>query len=144
MVIEECLVDPLAATEAFGRTVPEFDVLFAQFPAETDFFTAVKGREVDQSNVEILDFEANLSDLVENLFQAGAGGVDTGAEAGVLVAVDIHAAHHGNLAIDTIDLFARPVVLLLQLQGLAQKAVGGRNELARLIESEIARHCEQF
>src|SRR5438105_3436078 len=62
-------IDGLASGEAFILTVIIADAVLAQFPAKINFFVVDDRREIEQTDIEILDYAAGFENTVERTFQ---------------------------------------------------------------------------
>jgi hypothetical protein len=60
MMLEKLLIDRLTAAKALVNAMPESNALVAQLPAKINFFAVELSGEVDQADVQILDYASEL------------------------------------------------------------------------------------
>src|SRR5260370_4852981 len=70
MVLENLLIDGLAATKSLLNAVPESDAGLAQLPAKINLLAVELSGEVDETDIQILHEASVLVDFFERLFQA--------------------------------------------------------------------------
>jgi hypothetical protein len=72
--------DGFSAGEAAFDFVPVADGRFVGFPAKKDFAAFVEAGEIEQGARGILEFDADLGDFVDELFEAFGGAIEVRLE----------------------------------------------------------------
>ena len=65
MLVEELLIDGLAAAKPFLDAMPEPNAGFAQFPAKINFFAVKLRGEIDETDIQVLYHASELVDFFQ-------------------------------------------------------------------------------
>ena len=69
-MLEKLLIDRLTAAKALVNAMPESNALLAQLPAKINFFAVKLSGEVDQADIQILNYASKLLDSLEHFSEA--------------------------------------------------------------------------
>ena len=112
MVFEKVAIDCLPAAKPVLNVMPETDARFSETPAQIHFAVSVKGWEINQAGICILDLDAHLRDLLDYRFQRARGRVLAGTRSKCLLARQSYAAQESDALFESVEFrFARVVIL---------------------------------
>ena len=112
MVLEKVAIDGLAASKPVLNVMPEADARFTKTPAQIYFAVSVKGWEINQPGIRILDLDAHFRDLLDYRFQRTRRRVLAGARSKYPLTRQRYAAQESDAVFERIEFrFARIVIL---------------------------------
>ena len=136
----EGIVNGFPAPKTILGGVPKSDAGLTQFPAQTHFPILEKGKEIDQSDVQVLDLRAQFADGFKRGLQGSRAAIAARAHAEKFCVIDSNAPGHTDSLRFVLQFIVRALSFRLVIESVPQQALHFGQVSFRLIEREVARH----
>src|SRR5271163_4505415 len=116
MILNKIVIDRLAPAKSLFETVPETNLIFAEFPTEAHGLSLIARQKINQSSIDVLDHRAGLIHPIGSVLQRRRAGISSSPESKMRPGIDPRSSGHTNALRVVLD----SIVSLLILGAMKQ------------------------
>src|SRR5579883_1691155 len=94
---QEVVVNRFAAAETFLNSLPEFGLLLAELPAQVDLPASIRGKKIDQADIEVLHHRAGLFHPADGVAHRRRAGIAPGFARQISAAIHTRSAGNADM-----------------------------------------------
>jgi|HubBroStandDraft_6_1064221.scaffolds.fasta_scaffold111511_3 hypothetical protein len=140
MILNKIVVDRLAPAKSLFETVPETNLIFAEFPTQAHGLALISREKIDQSSIDVFDQRARLLYAIGSVLQRRGTGISSSPQSKMRTRIDPRSTGHANALGVIFDSIVSVLIFRAMKQNVAQREFNLGQSPFGFGECEKSRH----